>query len=73
VARFWRTTPMILKLLPEIEFKRLREYALRSIEGENKAIESAQMGARTPGRGNPKPGDTIVERKRGQRDIDDDF
>ena len=61
-----------MKALPEIEFRRMREFAVRTIEAENKAIEDAKMGAKTPGRG-PKPGDTIVDRKRGQRDIDDNF
>jgi hypothetical protein len=66
VARFWRTLPIALKPLPEIEFRRMREFAVRSIEAESKAVEAAKMGIPTPGRrGNPPSGD--------QRDIDDGF
>jgi len=79
VARFWKTTPMMLAAMPEIEFRRMREFAIRSIDAENAAIdaenaaiEAAKRGAATPGRG-PKPGDTIVDRKRGKPSIDDGF
>ena len=63
---------MMLAAMPEIEFRRMREFAIRSIDAENAAIEAAKRGAATPGRG-PKPGDTIVDRKRGKPSIDDGF
>jgi len=61
VARFWRMIPAALKGLPEIEFRRMREFAVRAIESEAAAIEAAKLGVPTPGRGRPKPGDTIVD------------
>ncbi len=72
VARFWKTFPVSLKNLPEIEFRRMREFAIRSIEADRKAMEDAKMGAPTPGRG-PKPGDKIVDRQPGKPDIDDNI
>jgi len=71
VARFWKTTPLALGTVPEIEYKRMREYAIRAMDEQAKQVEAARRGAPTPGRKGPKPGDTIVERKRGQPDIDD--
>jgi len=67
VARFWRTTPAAMEALSEVEYRRMREFAIRAIEDENAAIEAAKMGVPTPGRG-PKPGDT-VEDPRGDNEL----
>jgi len=61
VALFWKMTPAALKLLPEVEFRRMREFAVRTIEAQNEAIEAAKRGVPTPGRKQPKPGDTVVD------------
>jgi hypothetical protein len=59
-AHFWRTIPEALRHLAEVEYQRMREYAIRYREAERDAAEAAKLGPRTPGRG-PKPGDTVIE------------
>jgi hypothetical protein len=68
-----------MKGLPEAEYRRWREFAVRAIADEKEAMESAKRGAPTPPppsraarsrSGRPGPGDIVMGDKQSTREYD---
>ena len=66
IAFFWRTQPHILRTIAKREMRLMGEAMRRLLKEEQDAYERAKYGEPISGRttrGNPKPGDTIVDGK----------